>query len=613
MFKNLPIRTKLLILWGALLVSILAPIYSLIAEKKIAIDFARKELVGTEYLTTVRAIYAAVLAPPPGGSPSPAPSHGELLAALAEADGRAAHRLQTAALARDWADLLSKFWASSEDVVKRGTLLVDVLFKGQELITRISDDSNLTLDPDLDTYYLHSITMIKLPAFITRLAELQSYFEAGVRAHDTAGTMEARLSMLVGLLRSTSDEIDRNLEAAHRGNLDASLMRNLGATFAALGSSLRSYIGAVNVSVAGIDARDMSTFNEFHRRTAENALAAWAAAQTELDRLLQARISSMVQKLLAGLALIGAFSVLSFIAALLTHRHIVPPLKQLEAVASEVRSTKDYSLRAAYRSKDEIGHVTTAFNDMLAELSAARERETAQALEFARATQLTTMGAMAASIAHEINQPLGAIVTNSSTGLRWLANAPPDLGKVKEVLNRIKRDGNLASEIIASVRAMVKRDARPMTLLSVNELIEEVIGHLQDRLSAEQITLELELASEVPKVLADRVQLGQVILNLATNAADAMRRQDAPKLLRICSETREDSALMVAIADTGDGIDPSHTDRIFDPFFTTKSSGMGLGLAICRSIIEAHGGQLWASPTAPRGTVFRFTLPADAA
>jgi len=605
MFKNLPIRTKLLILWGAVLVSTIAPIYSLIAEKKIAIDFARKELVGTEYLTTVRAIYSALLAPSPAGEAR----QSELLTALVEADGRASHRLQTTSLAQDWAAMLRKYW-TNEDISKRSSLLTEVLAKGQELITRISEDSNLTLDPDLDTYYLHSITMIKIPAFMTRLAELQSYFEAGVRGHEPAGMMEGRLSMLMGLLRSTSDEIHHNLESAQRGNPDASLMKNLGPKFTTLRTGLQSYMGAVRVSVAGIDARDMPAIHQFQHQTAESALTAWAAAQAELDRLLHMRVSSMIRRLLAGLALIGAFSVLSFIAALLTHRHIVPPLKQLEAVASEVRSTKDYSLRAGYRSKDEIGRVTTAFNDMLEELSAARERETAQAQEFARATQLTTMGAMAASIAHEINQPLGAIVTNSGAGLRWLANPSPDLEKVKEALGRIRRDGHLASEIIASVRSMVRRDARPKTLLSVNGLIEDVVGHLQDTISAEQIALQLDLASGVPEVLGDRVQLEQVILNLTTNAVDAMRRQDAPKRLRISSTPGEHNTLIITIADTGEGIDPSHADRIFDPFFTTKSSGMGLGLAICRSIIEAHGGRLWASPMSPRGTAFSFSLSA---
>jgi signal transduction histidine kinase len=613
MFKNLPIRTKLLILWGALVVSTLAPIYFLIVEKTIAVDFARKELVGTQYLTTVRAIYPAILAAPLSGSSSRPQAHDALLAALAEADRRAAGQLQTSTLARDWSGLLRKLWASDSDVSKRNSLMVEALSKGQELITRISDDSNLTLDPDLDTYYLHSIVMIKLPAFVTRLAELQDYFEVGVSERATAVLREARLSTLIGLLRSTADEINHNLNAAHRGNRDGNLRGNLEPRFAALQSSLRSYLGAVNVSVAGIDARDMRAYQQFHRQTVDGAMAAWAAAQAELDRLLQLRISSLLYKLFAGLGLIGTFAVLSFIAATLTHRHIVPPLKQLEAVASEVSRTKDYSLRVAYSSKDEIGRVTTSFNDMLDELAAARERETAQALEFARSTQLTTMGAMAASIAHEINQPLGAIVTNANAGLRWLANATPDLGKVKEVLNRVVRDGHLASDVIASVRAMIKKDAQPKTLLSVNGLIEEVVGHLQDKISSEQVSLQMELADGAPEILADRVQLEQVILNLTTNAVDAMREQDGPRLLRISSAIEEENTLVVTIADTGKGIDPQIADRIFDPFFTTKSSGMGLGLAICRSIIEAHGGRLWASPNVPRGTVFRFTLLAATA
>jgi signal transduction histidine kinase len=184
---------------------------------------------------------------------------------------------------------------------------------------------------------------------------------------------------------------------------------------------------------------------------------------------------------------------------------------------------------------------------------------------------------------------------------------------VKEVLNRVVRDGHLASDVIASVRAMIKKDAQPKTLLSVNGLIEEVVGHLQDKISSEQVSLQMELADGAPEILADRVQLEQVILNLTTNAVDAMREQDGPRLLRISSAIEEENTLVVAIADTGKGIDPQIADRIFDPFFTTKSSGMGLGLAICRSIIEAHGGRLWASPNVPRGTVFRFTLLAATA
>ena len=160
------------------------------------------------------------------------------------------------------------------------------------------------------------------------------------------------------------------------------------------------------------------------------------------------------------LALIGAFAALSLVIAVLTHRHIVRPLEHLEAVASKVRETKDYGLRVLYDGKDEIGRVTAAFNDMLAELAAARKRETAERAELARVTRLTTMGEMAASIAHEVNQPLAAIVTNANAGLRWLAHPTPDLTKVDAVLQRVVRDGHRASEVIGSVRAMFKRDVQ---------------------------------------------------------------------------------------------------------------------------------------------------------
>jgi signal transduction histidine kinase len=232
---------------------------------------------------------------------------------------------------------------------------------------------------------------------------------------------------------------------------------------------------------------------------------------------------------------------------------------------------------------------------------------------FARATRLTTMGEMAASIAHEVNQPLAAIVANANAGLRWLANAAPDLGKVQAILQRVVRDGHRASEVIGSVRAMLKPDVQQKAPVQVNELIDEVVGLLQTDLEGEQISLELELGSGVGSVLADRVQLQQVILNLITNAIDAMRAsQHWPRLLRITTATGEANSWLISVQDAGAGIDAKHRDRIFEPFYTTKVSGMGLGLSICRSIIEAHGGRLWAEPAHPRGTTFQFMLPANA-
>jgi len=162
------------------------------------------------------------------------------------------------------------------------------------------------------------------------------------------------------------------------------------------------------------------------------------------------------------------------------------------------------------------------------------------------------------------------------------------------------------------VRALIKRDVQQKAPLEINALIEDVVGLLQTDIESEQITLKLELSNPGARVLADRVQLQQVVLNLITNAIEAMRgTQDCPRALAIRSTVGEADSVLVAVEDSGPGIEPKDRDRIFDPFFTTKPRGMGLGLSICRSIIEAHGGRLWAAPLSPRGTVLQFTLPAS--
>ena len=607
MFKNLPTGTKLFILCATFLISIAVPIYGLVTEKRIAIDFSRKELLGSRYLSTLRQIYAAVLADAIEAKPAEdKASRAQLIAALALAEQQSGTHLQTAELASAFGTALTQLWATEQQPAQRSGLLLDALFTGQTLAARIGDDSNLALDPDLDTYYLQNIVVRKLPTFVARLAELQDFFATSVTAGEAPDVRDVRLSALVGLVRSIANELKENLEAAYRGNADGRLRHAIDAKFAAFASSIHSYLGVLMTSAGGIDTRDAVAYDRYHSNTVEHATQAWTAAQAELDRLLHVRIDGLLAKMLVGLALISTFAGLSIFIALLTHRHIVQPLKRLENVASKVRSTKDYNLRADHSSKDEIGRVTAAFNDMLAELAAARARETA----FAQATRLTTMGEMAASIAHEVNQPLAAIVANANAGLRWLANAAPDLNKVQAVLQRVVRDGHRASEVVGSVRAMVKRDVQQKAPLHVNALIEDVVGLLQTDIQGEQISLTLELSSGAVSVLADRVQLQQVILNLITNAIEAMRAShEVPRSLRIGTNHGQPDSLLISVEDSGTGIDAKDKDRIFEAFFTTKPRGMGLGLSICRSIIEAHGGRLWATPGQLRGTVFQFTLP----
>jgi C4-dicarboxylate-specific signal transduction histidine kinase len=217
---------------------------------------------------------------------------------------------------------------------------------------------------------------------------------------------------------------------------------------------------------------------------------------------------------------------------------------------------------------------------------------------------------MAASIAHELNQPLAAIVTNGNAGLRWLAKATPDFDEVRAALQRIVSDGHRASQLIGTIRSMFKKDGQKKAPVDVNQLIQEVLGLMQGELQNQQVSLQTELEAQPIQVSGDRVQLQQVILNLITNAIDAMGSvTEHPRVLRVRSETDESDAVVITVEDSGAGIDPKGTDRIFDMFYTTKSHGMGIGLAICRSIIEAHGGRISASSGNPHGSVFQVVLP----
>ena len=230
--------------------------------------------------------------------------------------------------------------------------------------------------------------------------------------------------------------------------------------------------------------------------------------------------------------------------------------------------------------------------------------------EIGKADRHTTMSEMTASIAHEINQPLSAIITNSQAGLRWLARADPDLDEVRKVLNRIADDGRRAGEVISSIRAMFGEGRREKHSVKVNDLICDVLALIHAELERQHVALQMELSDGVSEIIADRVQLQQVLLNLFNNALEAMSSVTGrPHLLSVKSQTLEPGDISILVEDCGAGIDPKNMDRIFDAFFTTKARGMGMGLSICRSIIEAHGGQLWAAPGTTHGTIFYITLP----
>jgi signal transduction histidine kinase/DNA-binding response OmpR family regulator len=234
---------------------------------------------------------------------------------------------------------------------------------------------------------------------------------------------------------------------------------------------------------------------------------------------------------------------------------------------------------------------------------------TAQA-EVVRVSRLTTMGELVASIAHEINQPLVGVVASGNACLRWLNRDMPDLDAARDAVSRIVRDAYRAGEVIRGLRALTKKSGPQLTTLDINGAIQDVLVLTRGDLQQHGIVLHTNLSADDRPVFGDRVQLQQVLLNLIMNGMEAMSGvTDRPKVLAITSESVEPGGVLVAVEDTGTGLDPATAERIFDAFFTTKPSGMGMGLSICRSIIDAHGGRLWVSPRVPCGTSFRFTVP----
>jgi C4-dicarboxylate-specific signal transduction histidine kinase len=244
------------------------------------------------------------------------------------------------------------------------------------------------------------------------------------------------------------------------------------------------------------------------------------------------------------------------------------------------------------------------------EVDAARERTRDGQADLAHVARLATMGELAASIAHEINQPICAIATQANACLRWLERDKPDLDEARQGLVRIERQARRARDVVRALTALAKRSRPQQSEVDIGNAIEEVLSFVRSEIVVHGITLRSDLQAGNRSVYGDRVQLQQVLLNLIMNGIEAMSATaDLPRILAVSSEFIATGGMLTTVADTGAGLDPAIADRIFDGFFTTKPNGMGLGLSICRSIVKAHGGQIWASPRAPHGSIFQFILP----
>jgi signal transduction histidine kinase len=287
--------------------------------------------------------------------------------------------------------------------------------------------------------------------------------------------------------------------------------------------------------------------------------------------------------------------------------------KPLETEARLRRSDGDYRwlLIRAVPLRDETGKIVKWYGTSadVEDLKRTEEALSKSQAELAHVTRVTTMGELAASIAHEVNQPLSAIVNNGSACLRWLSGAAPDLDEAREAARRVIRDGNRAGEVITRIRALLRKTDAEKARMDINQTIREVVKLTRNEAARKGVTLRMDLAADLPPVLGDRVQLQQVILNLVMNGVEAMASATGrPRELLIRSRPYESDKALVAVQDSGVGLDGQDLEKIFDAFYTTKPQGMGMGLAISRSIVEDHGGRLWVAPNDGPGATFQFTL-----
>ena len=304
----------------------------------------------------------------------------------------------------------------------------------------------------------------------------------------------------------------------------------------------------------------------------------------------------------------GAASLIiaTLMGVLLTRGIAVPITRMTSAMTTLAKGDTTVEVPGVDR-RDEIGAMAATvqvFKDNMI------ERQRAEA-ELAHVNRVTTMGQLTASIAHEVNQPVAAVVTNADAALRWLGAKPPDLEEARHALGDIIKDGNRASDVIQRIRTLIKKQVPTRKdRLDVNETILEVIALTRSEVLRNGVSLQTRLAKDLPLIQGDRVQLQQVMLNLIINAVQAMSGvSERSRELLIGSAKNASNGVLVTVRDSGPGLNPESFDHLFEAFYTTKPGGMGMGLSICRSIIEAHGGQVWATANVPQGAILQFILP----
>ncbi len=606
MFRDLRAGTKFLILCLMSLALTSVATYALLVEKQIAINFARKELVGSKYLALLQSLYVTVLKTQANGDigDRQGTSARDAIGSLARADAETSGTLHIAKAAEGLAGTLRSLETSNPASVP-DDVYSTALKTLRDLAARIGDDSNIILDPVLDTYHVGNIVVTRFPTALEEIGQAQLVSQA---SKNDSVDRNARFIALDTLLRANIEGISNDLKVAQRGRAEDRLKQVVEPALAAFASKATAYLDALRASI-GAGGTNVTRPDAEYASAVGSALDAWKTTQQQLDQLLIQRIDDLQRQRLLSLVVIGTLGMLGLFVAFLTYRDMIVPIRQLADLANNIRETKNYGLRSDHKSRDEIGGLAASFNEMLGELEVAREREMMRQAEISRVSRLTTMGAMVASIAHEIRQPLAALVANSHAGTRWLERKEPNLEEARSALASIAQDGHRANEVITSISMMFKKNANRRVPVDTYEVVNDVINLSRGELRSRKIALRTKLAPELPQVPADPVQLREVLLNLIMNAAEAMSSTDESRRVLAIVSMPADDGISITVEDSGIGLDPKNAEQIFEAFFTTKPTGMGMGLAICRSIIAAHGGRLWASPGHSCGTVFHVVLP----
>jgi len=282
------------------------------------------------------------------------------------------------------------------------------------------------------------------------------------------------------------------------------------------------------------------------------------------------------------------------------------------SLSAAQRSATESLRRARDDLKGTVQELQTSHEALEAESLERRHAEEAMRqaqADLARVSRVTTMGELTASLAHEVNQPIAAAVTNANTCLRWLTRDRPDVEEAREAASRIVKDSTRAAEIITRIRLLFKKGIPQREVVDVNEVVREMVVLLRSDVTRHNILVRTDLVADLPQIMGDRVQLQQVLMNLMLNSIEAMKDVDGKRELVIKSQRAENEHVLVTVSDTGEGLPVQQADQIFKAFFTTKPHGTGMGLSISRSIVESHEGRLWAAENSPRGASFCFTLP----